>query len=84
MKVTVELYGATKDLSKNNFLELEVKKNSSIKDIKINLQKDYLGRATFVYKNNNEEGSVVICKNQTCSEKLKSFDQVKNFLENNI
>jgi len=56
----------------------------SIKDIKINLQKDYLGRAAFVYKNNNEEGSVVICKNQTCSEKLKSFDQVKNFLENNI
>ncbi len=26
MKVSVELYGATKDLSKNNFLELEVKK----------------------------------------------------------
>ena len=37
MKVTVELYGATKDLSKNNFLELEVKKNSSIKDIKIEI-----------------------------------------------
>ena len=37
-----------------------------------------------VDKNNNEEGSVVICKNQTCSEKLKSFDQVKKFLENNI
>ena len=26
MKVTVELYGATKDLSKNNFLEFEIKK----------------------------------------------------------
>ncbi len=37
MKVSVELYGATKDLSKNNFLELEVKKNSSIKDIKIGI-----------------------------------------------
>jgi len=37
MKVSVELYGATKDLSKNNFLELEVKKNSSIKDIKIQI-----------------------------------------------
>jgi len=37
MKVSVELYGATKDLSKNNFLELEVKKNSSIKDIKIEI-----------------------------------------------
>ena len=37
MKVTVELYGATKDLSKNNFLEFEIKKNSSIKDIKIEI-----------------------------------------------
>ena len=26
MKVTVELYGATKDLSKNNFLEFDLKK----------------------------------------------------------
>ena len=37
MKVTVELHGATKDLSKNNFLEFEIKKNSSIKDIKIQI-----------------------------------------------
>ncbi len=37
MKVTVELYGATKDLSKNNFLEFDLKKNSSIKDIKIQI-----------------------------------------------
>ena len=37
MKVTVELYGATKDLSKNNFLEFDLKKNSSIKDIKIEI-----------------------------------------------
>ena len=37
MKVTVELHGATKELSKNNFLEFEIKKNSSIKDIKIQI-----------------------------------------------
>ncbi len=37
MKVTVELHGATKNLSKNNFLEFEIKKNSSIKDIKIQI-----------------------------------------------
>ena len=37
MKVTVEVNGATKDLSKNNFLEFEIKKNSSIKDIKIEI-----------------------------------------------
>ena len=37
MKITVELYGATKDLSKRNFLEFEINKNSSIKDIKIQI-----------------------------------------------
>ena len=31
------LHGATKDLSKNNFLKFEIKKNSSIKDIKIKI-----------------------------------------------
>ena len=72
------------DLCENSISFTFFGNQDSIKDIKINLQKDYLGRATFVYKNNNEEGSIVICKNQTCSEKLKNFDQVKNFLENNI
>ena len=72
------------DLCENSISFTFFGNQDSIKDIKINLQKNYLGRATFVYNNNNEEGSVVICKNQTCSEKLKSFDQVKNFLENNI
>ena len=57
------------DLCENSISFTFFGNQDSIKDIKINLQKDYLGRATFVYKNNNEEGSVVICKNQTCSEK---------------
>jgi hypothetical protein len=57
----------------------------SIKDIKINLQKNYLGRATFIYKKDkNNEASVVICRNQTCSEKLKNLNDVKNYLENKI
>jgi len=37
MKVIVELYGATKDMSNNNFLEFEIEKNSSIKDLKIKI-----------------------------------------------
>ena len=37
MKVIVELYGATKDLSNKNFLEFEIEKNSSIKDLKIEI-----------------------------------------------
>ena len=37
MKVIVELYGATKDLSNKNFLEFKLKNKVSIKDIKIEI-----------------------------------------------
>ena len=75
----------TLDLCENSISFTFFGNQDSIKDIKINLQKNYLGRATFVYKNNNEkEASVVICKNQTCSEKLKSLNEIKNYLENKI
>jgi len=75
----------TLDLCENSISFTFFGNQDFIKDIKLNLQKNYLGRATFVYKNNNEkEASVVICKNQTCSEKLKNLNEVKNYLENNI
>ena len=54
----------------------------SIKNIKNDLQKNYLGRATFVYKNIDEiEGSVVVCKNQICSEKLKNLAEINSYIE---
>ena len=75
----------TLDLCENSISFTFFGNQDSIKDIKINLQKNYLGRATFVYKNIKEkEASIVICKNQTCSEKLKDLNEVKNYLENKI
>ena len=54
----------------------------SIKNIKNDIQKNYLGRATFVYKNLDEvEGSIVVCKNQTCSEKLKNLEEINDYIE---
>ena len=63
MKITVELHGATKDLSKNNFLEFEIKKNSSIKDIKIQILK-------FIEKNFNDNQNLkkLILSSAFCSE----------------
>ena len=75
----------TLDLCENSISFTFFGNKDSVKDIKVNLQKNYLGRATFVYRNHDEnEGSVVICKNQTCSEKLKDLSEVKNYLENRI
>ena len=64
MKVTIELYGAAKDLSKKNFIEIEIKKNSSIKDIKFQLLK-------FVEKNFNgyENLKKLILSSAFCSDK---------------
>ena len=64
MKVTIELYGAAKDLSKKNFIEIEIKKNSSIKDIKFQLLK-------FVEKNFNENENLkkLILSSAFCSDK---------------
>jgi hypothetical protein len=57
----------------------------SIKDIINDLQKNYLGRATFVYKNKDEiKGSVVVCKNKTCSEKLKNLTEINSYIESKL
>ena len=54
----------------------------SIKEFKNYLQKNYLSRATFVYKDKNEQqGSVVLCINQVCSEKLKNLPDIKNYID---
>ena len=54
----------------------------SIKEFKNYLQKNYLSRATFVYKDKNEQqGSVVLCINQVCSEKLKNLADIKNYID---
>ena len=60
-------------------------KRDSFEVIKKDLQKNFLGRATFVYKNSDEiNGSVVVCKNQTCSEKLKNLEEINGFIKSSF
>ena len=63
MKVIVELYGATKDLSSKNFLEFEIKNNCSIKDVKFEILK-------FIDKkfNGNDNLKKIIESSAFCSE----------------
>ena len=41
-----------------------------------------LGDATIIHKESNEEFFAVICKNQTCSEKLKNINELADYLKN--
>mgnify|MGYP001184345675 FL=1 len=55
---------------------------NSIKNIQKFLQNKFIGRSTFIYKKNiNQEGSVVICKNQTCSKKISDINEIEEFLK---
>ena len=51
MKVQIELFGASRDFSDKNFLEFEIKKNSTIKDIRNKiieyLDKNFKGNENF-------------------------------------
>ncbi len=54
--------------------------NKTLENIKTHLIRKYFEKATFIYKENNSENYVLICKNQTCSEKLKNLEEVENYL----
>ena len=79
MKVKIELYGATKDLSKKNFIEVEIKKNSSIKDIKFHLLK-------FVEKNFNgsENLKKLIISSAFCSDKDELISENHKISQNQV
>jgi len=74
------------DICENNISFTFYGKLESISKIKNFLQKKYIGRSTFVYKNNdNENGKVTICRNQTCSNKISDLNEIENYLlENQI
>ena len=52
MKIKVELFGASRDFSKNNILELDINNNSTIKDVrqgmKNYLEKNFKGNKNYI------------------------------------
>ena len=55
MKVKLELYGASRDLSEKNFIEFDVKGKSSIKDLK----KKIISYVDIHYKGNKNYKKIV-------------------------
>ena len=76
------VYNDTKyllDICNNNITFTFFGKDKSFEKIHNNLIKKYFEIGTFIYKD-SEESFILICKNQTCSEKLKSIDQVEEYV----
>ena len=43
-----------------------------------------MGNVSIIYKESEEDFFTVICKNETCSEKLKNLDQFNEYIKNNL
>ena len=72
------------DLSNNNDVTITIYgEPSELKKYKNNIFIKFLGNASIIYENSNED-FVVVCKNQTCSQKLKNIDEIKNYIDSNL
>ena len=65
-KITITIHGNFEQ--KNNFF--------------FDIMKNCFGKGSIVYKENNEDFFMIICKDQTCSKKLKDVEEIKNYLKN--
>tara|TARA_B100001057_G_C22547728_1_gene832204 strand:+ start:68 stop:337 length:270 start_codon:yes stop_codon:yes gene_type:complete len=63
MKIKIELFGVSREFSKNNPLEIEIKNNSTIKDIR-NEMINYLDKNF----NGNKEFKKILISSVFCSE----------------
>ncbi len=52
--------------------------------IKNEILKKFMGNVSIIYKESNDEFFIVICKNQTCSKKLKDLNEVNDYIKNNL
>jgi len=53
-----------------------------IKELQQFVKKNYLKSSTLIYKEDPKENYLVVCKNQTCSNKIKSIEELKPVVKN--
>ena len=63
MKIKIELFGISREFSKNNLIEIEINNNSTIKDIRIEMI-NYLDQNF----NGNENFKKIVNSSAFCSE----------------
>ena len=67
------------DICNDNITFTFFGKDKNFNAIHNELLKKYFEKGTFIHKD-SDESFILICKNQTCSKKLKSSEQVKEYI----
>ena len=55
---------------------------NKIKELHQYVKKNYLKSSTLIYKNDSNENYLIVCKNQTCSNKIKTLEELKAVVKN--
>ena len=53
-----------------------------IKELHQFVKKNYLKFSTLIYKEDSKESYLIVCKNQTCSNKIKNIEELKSVVKN--
>jgi len=53
-----------------------------IRELQLFVKKNYLKSSTLIYKEDPKENYLVVCKNQTCSSKIKSVEELRSVVKN--
>ena len=75
-------YLKTLDISENN---ITVSLHGKIDEkLKKEILKKFMGNVSIIYKEDDKEFFVIICKNKTCSQKLKNLNHIEEYIKNNL
>ena len=55
-----------------------------IKELHQFVKKNYLKFSTLIYKKYIKENYLIVCKNQTCSNKIKTIEELKSVEKNYV
>ena len=55
---------------------------NKIKELQNYVKKNYLKFSTLIYKNNTKENYLIVCKNKTCSNKIKNINELNSVVKN--
>ncbi len=73
-------YYKTLDICENNITFTFFGFNDEFQKIRDHLLLNYFEKSTFIYKKSNDEQYILICKNKTCSQKLKNISEISKYL----
>ena len=59
-------------------------KNDEIKKLNKEILKRFMGNISILYEESDDDFFAVICKNQTCSNKLKDLNQIDEYIKKNL